>query len=204
MAQQEGDARPGSVGHPIVRETVVGAGLCRTMCLLALLVDGAASQATSCAVDAIKEAPMSIMSWLLGSQRNSQPGVFFVGKGDYGFEVVGESNYQDALSTICGGPCEEGHYHECIARLIPKPSNAFDKNAVMVVIENRKVAYLPRDDAKRYLRELARLGLTGGSASCKAVIKGGWDSDECGKGHFGVDLDLSMPLRLADPRPRQR
>lgn len=119
------------------------------------------------------------------------------GDGEYGFEVVGESHRQDALSAICGGPCEEGHEFYCVATLRPEPSNPHDRNAVAVDVEGRHVAYLAREDAVDFLSEVRRLGVVGRRIECDAVINGGWDRGERGAGHFGVELDLVWPLELA-------
>src|SRR5690606_12065765 len=82
--------------------------------------------------------------------------VALAGDGEYGFEVVGESHRQDALSAICGGPCEEGHELYCTATLRPEPTNPHDRNAVAVDIDGRHVAYLSRSDAVDFLSEVHR------------------------------------------------
>jgi hypothetical protein len=143
--------------------------------------------------EALGALQMAWLSRLFGIGRSR---LFLEGDHEFGFEVVGESKYQDALSNICGGHCEEGHEHECLAELVPEPDNPYDPNAVAVLIEGEKVAYLSRFDAKRYLDELARLGHAGDRASCDAMINGGWDRGGREKGYFGVELDLAWPFRL--------
>ena len=54
-------------------------------------------------------------------------------------QVVGESYYQDALDAICGGKCDEGHHLMCEAELRPEPNNEYDRRAVGVYVEGRKV-----------------------------------------------------------------
>jgi len=123
------------------------------------------------------------------------------GDGEYGFEIVGESHYQEALSAICGGHCEEGHQHECVVELLPEPTNPHDPNAVMIRIEGRTVGYLSRDWAPLYLAGLKAIGHDGAPAICNAMINGGWERTRRGevdRGSFGVELDMVMPLRLAD------
>jgi len=123
------------------------------------------------------------------------------GDDDYGFEIVGESHYQEALSTICGGPCEDGHEHECVAELLPEPSNPYDANAVMVRIQGKTVGYLSKEWAPLYLAALKALGHEGAPATCNAIINGGWERTRRGevdRGSFGVELDMVMPLRLDD------
>lgn len=123
------------------------------------------------------------------------------GDGGHGLEVVGESHYQDALSAICGGPCEDGHDFDCVALLVPEPNNPYDRNAVTVVVGGRKVAHLSRDEAIVHHRELTALGLNGRAVRCAAVINGGWSRPHRGgradTGHFGIELDLLRPMRPA-------
>lgn len=114
------------------------------------------------------------------------------GDGDFAFDVVGEGNYQAALSQICGGKCEDGHELEVTAQLVPEPANPYDKNAVAVVIQGHKVAYFARDDAGQFQARMRRHG-TGRAFSCDAMIVGGWKRDRRGEideGSFGVKLDL--------------
>lgn len=124
-----------------------------------------------------------------------------VGDGEYGFEVVGESYRQEALSAICGGPCEDGHDYECEALLVPDPTNEHDPNAVKVMIEGRHVAFLARDDAKAHLAALRRLGVPGQPTRCAAIINGGWRRERrdgsFSDGSFGVELDIATPLEIA-------
>jgi hypothetical protein len=43
--------------------------------------------------------------------------------------VVGESHYQQALLSICGGKSIDGHHRACIAALIREPHNEYDRHA---------------------------------------------------------------------------
>ena len=161
---------------------------------------------------------MGVLSWLFGKPKapivvspapvptsarmpsKSLP-IALAGPGDFEHEVVGESFYQDALDAICGGKCEDGHEKQCTAILRPEPTNKYDKNAVAVVIEGRKVAHLSRDDAMEFHDDMRRLGLAGQEAMCNARINGGWSRARKGgrteEGHYGVELDLEWPLTRA-------
>lgn len=106
----------------------------------------------------------------------------------FGMEVVGESNYQDALVAICGKHTRNGYDGEHQATLVLEPSNAYDPNAVMVMIDGRRVGYLAREQAKRvggYMRA-ARLD----RAICDARIQGGWRTNQHDEGHYGVRLAI--------------
>lgn len=116
------------------------------------------------------------------------------GEGDYEFDVVGEGHYQAALSEICGGKCEEGHELEVTAELRLEPDNAYDPNAVAVLIEGRLVGHLPREGAAMF-SDVARRKGGGRRITCAAMIVGGWSRQRRGtieEGSFGVKLDLDL------------
>jgi hypothetical protein len=137
-----------------------------------------------------EELAMGFWSSLFGSGPTIAPTIHLEGTGEYEFEVVGESFYQDALESICGGRTEESAEHECLAHLICEPENPYDRNAVAVVIDGQKVAHLSREAALAWQEQLRKRGLAGRTMTCDAVIVGGWDYGARGRGHFGVKLDL--------------
>lgn len=146
---------------------------------------------------------MGLLSFLFGNDwsNSSLAPVRVAGDGAYSLETVGESHYQDTLSDICGGPCEEGHELECAAHLVPEPNNPYDRNAVAVLVNGRMVAHLSRDDAIEHLADLRKMGLAGREVICSAMINGGWLRPRRGRapdvGHFGIELDLVRPMRRA-------
>lgn len=101
-------------------------------------------------------------------------------------DVVGESNYQEAIMAQCGRHTRAGVEHECVATLRPDPTNRFDTNAVEVLIGGRRVGFLAREEAPRVKEALAAVGLP--SATCGARIRGGWRTNQYDEGHFGVRL----------------
>lgn len=109
----------------------------------------------------------------------------------FGMEVVGESNYQDALIAICGKHTRAGYDGEHQATLALEPSNAFDPNAVMVMIDGRRVGYLIREQAKRVGAFMRAAGLD--QATCDARVQGGWRTNQHDEGHYGVKL--AVPAR---------
>ena len=127
---------------------------------------------------------------------SSATGLRVIGKGGYPRNVVGESNYQAALSKICGGHNRAGHELETVARVTPEPENEYDPNAVMVTIEDRKIGYLSRDDAPRYLEALSEAGHPGRTAIVAAKVVGGWRTNQHDSGHFGVKLAMPWPVRF--------
>ena len=63
---------------------------------------------------------MGLFSWLF---RRASPPEHFEPSGDFTFEVVGESFYQDALLRICGGRTEHGHRKEVLTTLVHDDAN---------------------------------------------------------------------------------
>ena len=108
--------------------------------------------------------------------------------GRHDLEVVGESQYQEALWRAAGGRTAERVRVEVQAVLLPEPDNPYDPNAITVLIDGAKVGYLCRDDAHAYRPGLLALGaryqaliaLTG------VVVGGGMRQD--GPGLLGVWL----------------
>lgn len=111
------------------------------------------------------------------------------GDGSYSADIVGESNYQDALMRICGGKKEESAESKQTAVLVLEDSNPYDDKAVKILIEGHCVGYLSRADARRFRQFVKGQGFTDIHYAAKARIVGGWKrgNDE---GSFGVKLDL--------------
>lgn len=60
---------------------------------------------------------------------------------EYAFEVVGESQYQDALHKAATLP------GDTLAELVPESNNRHDNNAVSVRVGGEVVGYLSREDS---------------------------------------------------------
>jgi hypothetical protein len=78
--------------------------------------------------------------------------------GRHDLEVVGESQYQDALWRVAGGRTAERVRVEVQAVLHTEPDNPYNPNAITVLIDGAKVGYLCRDDAHAYRPGLLALG----------------------------------------------
>ena len=109
-----------------------------------------------------------------------------------------ESHYQADLERIVGGRTAESATFKCIGILIPEPDNPYDPHAVCVSVDGCRVAYLSRDWAAKFNAALLSSGYT--RASCKAMIVGGWDRGEDYRGHFGMKLDIALPLNFRPKR----
>ena len=97
-------------------------------------------------------------------------------------DVVGESNYQEALAVVATmEPLPP-------AMLVPEDDNRFDDQAVRVDIAGRTVGYLGRDDARSFRRRLARAKLAGCITSCEAEVRGGHTLRDGQAASYGVAL----------------
>lgn len=123
----------------------------------------------------------------VGSKRGGPPTIVWRAN-SHPMEVVGESHYQDALSSICGSHSRHGHELACAAVISLDPTNAFDANAVKVSIQGRHVGFLNRDQAVRVGTAMRSLGLA--TAVAEARISGGWRTNQYDEGHFGVRLSI--------------
>ena len=110
-------------------------------------------------------------------------------RGEFEFEVVGESHYQMAIARLAGDHSTDGADVQCVAELWPEDNNRHDSKAVAVKIHGNLVGYLSREDARSFRRRLGQKGLAGQVTTCDASIVGGMlrNGD---KWHYGVRLDI--------------
>lgn len=104
--------------------------------------------------------------------------------------AVGESHCQDALLAIAGPKTSEAVCLNGIATLRCDPTNPYDANAVGVYIDDRRVAYLPREAAAVIA---PRLAARGSECLVRAQINGGWSRGPKDEGSFGVVLYMPDP-----------
>lgn len=114
------------------------------------------------------------------------------GPGEFDFDIVGESFYQQNLSKICGRKTEDGHRLFTTATIIPYDTNPKDDQAVRVEINGLIVGHFAKDSARTYRSQLLKNGIAGSAITCNAIIVGGWDRGSGDTGHFGVKLDLPI------------
>lgn len=103
--------------------------------------------------------------------------------------IVGESHYQPALLSITNcSPGQEVAF-DCIAELVPEPTNPHDPHAVMVRIEGKCVGYLSRQNAQRLGPRLKEMLAAGQPTICNAYI--GCKPDT-GNPNLGVSLEVDL------------
>lgn len=110
--------------------------------------------------------------------------------------IVGESHYQDALSTFCGRTGDDPvRIEEAEAEMVCEPENPHDKLAVRIELGGRKVGYLAKGSAKMYHRRVAKLG---GRVTVPAFV----GCKEGGK--IGVRLNIPHRHAVLVPLSKQR
>ncbi len=120
-------------------------------------------------------------------------------------EVVGESHYQSTLQALAGGLDANGpRVRDHRAVLVPEPDNAYDPNAVRVIVvppatgQGRwgKVGYLSRADAVAYRPVIDRLAALGYVVGFQASLEGGQLTETGQRKFVGVWLYLGTPRAL--------
>jgi Bifunctional DNA primase/polymerase, N-terminal/CHC2 zinc finger len=97
--------------------------------------------------------------------------------------VSGESLHQDELLTLAGGRRPYGGVElDAVAELV-----ALFKQ-VVVKVEDTEVGVLSGEDARRLTPAIRQAQRDHGAATCRAVIRGGWDRGGEDVGMFGVVL----------------
>ncbi len=135
-----------------------------------------------------------IWPWLVGRAQTTTVRTegSIQGPGEFAFEVVGESKYQQHLEHIAGGRTEDSAEIRKRAILALEDDNPVDSSAVCVRIDGLRVGYLSRKMARSYRKKLKQQNLPMGHYYCDALIVGGWDRGGGDRGHFGVRLDLPI------------
>ncbi len=97
--------------------------------------------------------------------------------------VRGESVHQDELLTLAGGRRPYGGVElDAVAELTVHPGR------VVVAIDDSEVGVLDREDAHRLAPAILESQREYGVATCRAVVRGGWDRGGDDIGMFGVVL----------------
>ena len=121
---------------------------------------------------------------------SSIEGFHWPGAGDFEFEVVGESFYQNDIARLAGAHGEHSAEVQCIATLVLEDDNKHDPKAVAVIVGGRKVAHLSRDDARSFRRRLGAKKLSGATTTCDAMVVGGGTKRGGEKLMYGIKLDI--------------
>ncbi len=106
------------------------------------------------------------------------------------FEIVGESNYQNAIKRLAGDHGSNSSSAEFRAMLIPE-DNPHDHLAVRVDGEGvGTVGYMAKEDARSFRRRLAAKKLGDSVTLCSAEVTGGGTARNGNKLSYGVRLAI--------------
>ena len=123
------------------------------------------------------------------------------GGGQFGLEVVGESQYQPALLRAAKQARRQAERRVIRVRVEREPTNPYDPQAVRVVSSyGETIGYLSRESAGSYQKALTEFEKAGLMVTCAASLYGG----DAERPTLGLYLDLLFPkkLRAAIPPPR--
>ena len=121
--------------------------------------------------------------------------------GQFPLYGVGTSNYEPAIAAIAQNPKGKNALVFCTASLVPENTNAYDLNAVMVVIDGQTVGYLPREYAKVFRSYFEKFGLPIQVTTCDAVISNGLKTEDRQYG-YSIELDINLePSALTQGYP---
>lgn len=115
--------------------------------------------------------------------------------------AVGASSYTSEIASLARNPAGTNALVFCTATLVPESTNIYDPNAVMVQIEGQKVAYLPREYAKRFRTYFDVVGLPLQPTTCDATISNGLRTEDK---HYSYSIELDIapePPRLTAMLP---
>ena len=112
------------------------------------------------------------------------------GKHGFGGEVVGESNYQDALTAAVGSPPTSWNEVMVTASLVCEPDNPHDPMAVAVFVNGSRVGYLRAEHARVFHERLKRRGIAGQTTHCGALIRGGGTARDGTQRMYGILLNI--------------
>ena len=113
--------------------------------------------------------------------------------GDFGLEIVGESNYQDALRRAQKIGRDWGNGVVAPVLIAREPDNPYDSNAVVVRLpDGSTVGYLSRERAPTYQSALQQVEEKGQLAVCWAKLIGG----DSVRPSIGAWLSLLWPERI--------
>lgn len=114
-----------------------------------------------------------------------------VGRGGFGFEVVGEQSYQSALRKVSAGRVERGERVTLVCHLRYEINSHTHGPAVRVDTNGgRTLGHFPAGQALKYAEAINKLEQRGQIAVCERVLVGGQPD----KPSFGVYLDFKPKL----------
>lgn len=117
--------------------------------------------------------------------------------------VVGESHYTDHIRSLLPDRIDtSGHERLAVPALLwPDPGNAYDTNAIAVVIDGGTVGHLPKEVAADYALVLAGMVARGRMPETTARVYGFYETDwDTDRQRFVGSVQVSLPAKhLLEP-----
>ena len=115
-----------------------------------------------------------------------QPRHHWTHDGNFEFDVVGESFYQQSIRTLA----QRHAAADQVTAILWPQGNEHDQLAVGVYIDGLKVGHLSREDARSFRRRLGAKKLGTAVTSCPAMFTGGHEIEPGKYAMTGVQLDM--------------
>jgi hypothetical protein len=142
-------------------------------------------------------SPTAVLSWLRkrGNASTNPSNTCLCGDGNFDFEIVGESFYQDRLKQISAGRRERGEQHVTFQCHLRFEINAHTHLPAICVDASggRTVGHFAAEQAEVYAPILREIEQSGRRAECVAELFGGYAD----RPTFGVWLDFKPSLLRA-------
>lgn len=139
------------------------------------------------------------MVWPWSRKTKDEGREFNAGCGQFGLEVVGESQYQPAILRASRSARRQAGRRIIRVRVEREPTNPYDPQAVRVISnDGETVGYLSRESASSYQKALTEFEKAGLTVTCAASLFGG----DAEKPTLGLYLDLLFPKKLKAAIPR--
>ena len=133
------------------------------------------------------------MVWPWSRKTENKKTEINAGCGQFGLEVVGESQYQPAIGRASKQARRQGERRIIRVRVEREPTNPHDPQAVRIISsDGETVGYLSRESASSYQKVLTELEKAGLTVTCAASVYGG----DAERPTLGLYLDLLFPKKL--------
>lgn len=108
------------------------------------------------------------------------------GNGVFDYDLVAEKTYREHLTALIKKHKAQADGELFLeAYLVPEPTNPFDPNAIQVLIENKPVGYIPKNDCAEFLEVFEANNLM----AMRVNARIGWDRNSPSP-LIGVRLDF--------------
>jgi hypothetical protein len=116
--------------------------------------------------------------------------------GEFTLRVVGTFYYQEALHDLYGPRCYEGVRIEDDGDLVTEDNNAFDPNAIALIVGDQMLGHLSRGHAVLFRDAATEISVLRARFPVRLLVTGGVSYGVGRLDQFSVHLDLCVPFRF--------